>query len=164
MYDGTYLRKEEDMTPNRRTQRIGMIAIAALALVAVACVCTSLTSTGTPLSCGPDGGDGYTTTGCYTISAGSSGSATLNSLSEAHNWTMQGTSGQTITVRASGQGDCDPRVKLIDSGGSVLAEDDDSGGGANGRDALFTYTLPADGTYYLRVDVFSGGTYDLSVN
>ncbi len=152
------------MKLDRRTLRILMIAIAALALVVVACTCTSFIPSGGGQSCGPDGGDGYSTTGCYSISVGSSGTGTLSSLFEAHNWSMQGTSGQTITVRASGQGDCDPRVKLIDSSGNVLAEDDDSGGGANGRDALFSTTLPADGTYYLRVDVFQTGTYTLTVN
>jgi hypothetical protein len=141
-----------------------MIALAALALVVLACTCSSLVPSGAAVACGPDGGDGFTTTGCYSITAGSSGTGTLNSLAEAHNWTFQGTSGQTITVLASGQGDCDPRVKLIDSSGNVLAEDDDSGGGVNGRDATFTATLPADGTYYLRVDIFVVGTYTLSVN
>ncbi len=141
-----------------------------------------------------DGGDGFTTTGGGTLAVGGSQSATLGSLTEAHNWVFQGAAGQTVTIRVTGHpsspllgmGDIfdranwswqggpvysppsrnvttDPRVKLIDTSNTVLGEDDDSGGGVGGWDSLLTATLPADGPYTLRVDVFSPGGYTIEV-
>lgn len=150
---------------NRRTSRTLFIVLAALAIVAMACVCSGLgnLTPGTSTVGGPDGGDGYSTTGGGSITVGGSQSATLNSLFEAHNWSFQGTSGQTVTISAVAQGDTDPRVKLLDANGNIIAEDDDSGGGTGGRDAFLTATLPADGTYYIRIDVFTTGTYTVTL-
>ncbi len=107
-----------------------------------------------------DGGDGLVTTGGGTLSVGGSAQGTLNSIFEAHNWTFEGQAGQNVTIRVEGQGETDPRAKLLDPEGNVLAEDDDGGGGLN---ALITYTLPVSGTYTVRVDVFTEGTYTVSV-
>jgi hypothetical protein len=146
---------------NNRHTRIAMIVIAALALAALACTCGSLAGVGG----GPnefDGGDGFDTTGGGTLTVGGGAqSATLNSLSEAHNWTFEGQAGQSVTIRANGQGDTDPRAKLIDPNGNVIAEDDDGGGGWN---SLITATLPETGTYTVRIDVFTEGTYSVSVD
>lgn len=151
---------------SRKSKRMMFIALSVLMLAVMACLCTDLgslttTSAGTPGA--PDGGDGYTTTGGGSITVGSSQTATLTELDEAHNWSFQGTSGQTVTITAVGQGETDPRIKLLDPNGNVIAEDDDSGGGASGRDATLTTTLPSDGLYTVRVDVFRGGTYTVTV-
>jgi type II secretory pathway pseudopilin PulG len=107
-----------------------------------------------------DGGDGLATTGGGTISVGGSVQGTLDSLFEAHNWVFEGQAGQTVTIRADAVGETDPRVRLLDPGGSVIAEDDDGGGGLN---ALLTATLPMSGTYTIRVDIFVAGTYTLTL-
>ncbi len=123
-----------------------------------------------PVGTGPggapiyDGGDGYTTTVVQEIAVGQTSAPTaITSLFDAHNWLFQGTAGQTVTIRVSGLGDCDPRLKLIDPNGNIIGEDDDSGGGTNGYDALLTVTLPMDGIYTVRVDVWSTGQYTVTI-
>ena len=159
---------------NNRTTRRLVIVVAVLALVTMACTCGSLTSlipsgvTGGSSGGGNnsssstfDGGDGLSTVGGGSITVGGSQTGSLSSIFDASNWTFQGTAGQTVTIAADGQGDCDPRVKLIDPSGNVIGEDDDSGGGHN---ALLTATLPSAGQYTIRVDVFTEGTYTLTLN
>lgn len=106
------------------------------------------------------GNDGFRTTLERNIEVGSSDSATLDSLISAHNWLFSGEAGQQVTIRVNGRGDTDPRAKLIDPNGNVIAEDDDGG---SGLDSLILITLPSDGTYTVRVAVFVGGTYDISI-
>ncbi len=148
----------------RRSASWILVALAALVLVAAACTCSDISSLVPPSATGggsgPDGGDGYTTTGGGTITVGGSGSGSIGSLFEAHNWSFQGTAGQSVTINVVGQGDCDPRIRLLDASGNVIGEDDDSGGGYN---ALLTETLPADGTYYIRIDVFTAGSYTVTL-
>ncbi len=158
---------------NNRTTRRLLIVVAVLALVTMACTCGSLTSLipsgatsgggggGNGSSSTFDGGDGLSTVGGGSITVGGSQTGSLSSIFDASNWTFQGTAGQTVTIAANGQGDCDPRVKLIDPSGNVVGEDDDSGGGHN---ALLTATLPSAGQYTIRVDVFTEGTYTLTLN
>ncbi len=110
-----------------------------------------------------DGGDGLTTILVESISIGESKTGQIDGIFDAQNWLFQGTSGQSVTIRVQAIGDTDPRAYLIDPSGNVLAEDDDSGGGAGGYDAQITFTLPADGTYTVRVDVFSGGQYTITI-
>lgn len=154
----------------RRIVIMGVIIL----LTAVACVCTSLSNlTGgggstrgtVPGYTGPvyDGGDGLDTILVQQIGLGQSQTARLDSIFEGQNWLYDGTAGQTITVTVQGIGGTDPRVQVIDPSGSVLAEDDDSGGGAGGLDALVTVTLPTTGTYTMRIDVFSTGEYSISI-
>ncbi len=107
-----------------------------------------------------DGGDGLATTGGGTIALGGSVTGTLGTLFEAHNWVFEGQAGQTVTIRVNAVGDTDPRVKLLDPSGSVIAEDDDSGGGLNAR---LTAVLPLGGTYTIRVDVYVPGEYTASL-
>lgn len=153
------------MLSNNRTRRL-MIVVAALALVTLACTCGPLTNIipsgggGGGATSTFDGGDGLDTTGGGQISVGGSVTGTLDSIFEAHNWTFVGSAGQSVTINAVGQGETDPRVKLIDPSGSVLAEDDDGGGGWN---SLIIATLPSNGTYTIRVDVYTTGTYTLTL-
>ncbi len=155
------------MDKSRSMRRI-VVVVAVLALVTLACTCGSLTSLipgagGGGGGSAPntfDGGDGLDTTGGGTLSVGGSAQGTLNSLFEGHNWTFDGQAGQAVTIRVNGVGDTDPRAKLLDPNGNVIAEDDDGGGGWN---ALITATLPSSGTYTVRVDVFTEGTYTVTI-
>lgn len=108
-----------------------------------------------------DGGDGLQTIGGGVVTVGG-GPVTgeLNDLFQAENWTFCATAGQTVTIEVNSIGETDPRVKLIGPDGSVLAEDDDSGGGWN---ALIEGPLPVDGVYTIRVDVYAVGQYTVTV-
>ncbi|MAE66557.1 MAG: hypothetical protein CMJ18_19990 [Phycisphaeraceae bacterium] len=57
----------------------------------------------------------------------------------------------------------DPHIDLLDASGRILAADDD--GAADGRNAALTWTAPADGVYFIKVDAARGtsGEYVLSV-
>lgn len=154
-----------------KKKRIWMIALVVLVLATAACTCSSITdlASGGGISTGggggnygdaPTGGDSYDTTYVGQISVGSSVTDNVPTLLEAHNWEFFGTAGQTVTIRADAIGDSDPRIKLIDPSGNVIAEDDDGGGGYS---SLLTATLPSDGTYTIRVDMFSAGDFTLSV-
>jgi hypothetical protein len=107
-----------------------------------------------------DGGDGYNTTQVQTIPLGQTRQARLDDLFDAHNWQFEGTAGQPVTIRVDGLEDSDPHAKLIDPRGQVIAEDDDSGGGYN---ALIVTTLPSDGTYTVRIDMWTTGPYAITV-
>lgn len=89
--------------------------------------------------------------------------ATLDDLFVAHDWNFVGVAGQRVTVScepASGAM-TDPVVELIGTDGQVLGKDDDSGGGQSAL--LSGITLPSDGTYTVRVTVWSSGDYVLQV-
>ncbi len=95
--------------------------------------------------------DNYDTTYSTTLAVGGSGSSTISSLFEAHNYAFQSTTGQSYTIQVIGQNGCDPRAKLVSPSGSVLVQDDDSGDGYN---ALMRYTTSDAGLYTVRVDVW----------
>ena len=153
-----------------------LIVAAALALVAAACTCggfdlgnltggTSggggITGGGGSGACSYDGGDGLTTNCQGTLAVGGSATGNLGSLFEADNYTFTGSAGQSVTIHVTGIGDTDPRVKLIDPSGSVIAENDDTG---SGYDSEIVTTLPSAGEYAIRVDVFSTGDYQITLN
>ncbi|MBN1120832.1 MAG: pre-peptidase C-terminal domain-containing protein, partial [Anaerolineae bacterium] len=108
--------------------------------------------------------DMHTTTYTGNISLGQSQTQTLDGAFDAHSWMFAGSAGQSITVSVRGSDNMDPEVSVYDPGGNELGLDDDSGGGSNGHDALLTVTLPADGTYVIRVRPWQTGTYTISVN
>ncbi len=117
---------------------------------------------------GGDGGsvvdeidDFYDTTYTGNIGLGQSQQQTLEGAFDAHTWLFEGSAGQSITISVAGVGDMDPEVYLYDSGGNVLGYDDDGGGG---HDALLTHTLPAGGTYVIRVHPWQVGTYTIRVD
>ncbi|MCU0482119.1 MAG: PPC domain-containing protein, partial [Anaerolineae bacterium] len=65
-------------------------------------------------------------------------------------YTLQGYVGQKIEVQVLGQSaGFDPVVALISPTGETLIEADDSNGTLN---PTFTFTIPADGVYRLRVN------------
>lgn len=149
-----------------------MIVVAVLALGAAACTCGGFDlsnlsggggsgSGGGSGACSFDGGDGLTTNCQGTLAVGGSATGNLDSLFEADNYTFTGSAGQSVTIRVNAIGDTDPRVKLIDPNGTVIAENDDTG---SGYDSEVTATLPSDGTYAIRIDVFSSGDYEITLN
>src|SRR5574341_771201 len=135
-----------------------LILLAALALAAAAC---NMPPLGKSQLSAYDGGDGLATVGGGTITPGSQQTGTLESLFEAHNWSFNGQEGQEVTIWAKGHGAANPRIKLIDPDGAVVAQDNDSGGGPRGTDALLVVTLRASGSYTIRVDMFDTGQYTL---
>lgn len=107
------------------------------------------------------GGDPYRTVGGGTLTInGDPVTATLNGLNDAHNWAFEGRAGQTVEITAQTLDQCDPRIRLLNPTGGMLAMDDDGGGYPN---SYLQYTLPVDGVYTVRVDVFRGGSYRLAV-
>lgn len=107
-----------------------------------------------------DGGDGFDTTYVGSLQVGESVVDSIPTLFEAHNWQFEGSAGQTVTIRADVIGDSDPRIKLIDPNGTVIGEDDDGGGDYS---SLLTVTLPVDGMYTIRVDMWTEGEFTLSI-
>jgi hypothetical protein len=81
-------------------------------------------------------------------------------------WTFAAAAGDVITALLQSP-DFDAWLSLHDGGGNALIEDDDSGGGINGTDALILgYALPFDGEYTLMVRSYSDsatGRYELSL-
>jgi hypothetical protein len=109
----------------------------------------------------PDTLDDLPVTGGGTLTIGGEPeAATLDSIFEAHDWTFDGEAGQSVTIDVMAQGDTDPRARLIDPSGDLLVEDDDGGDGYNAR---IVTTLPETGTYTVRVDVFTVGTYSIQI-
>jgi len=74
-----------------------------------------------------DGGDGLETTGCGTLPAGMTGSGTLSTTAEAHNWAFTAQSGQ-VRITLKNDGDSCPQVMVLDSQGTIAdgVEDENS--------------------------------------
>ncbi len=112
------------------------------------------------------GGDPYRTTGGGWMTVdGPDVVDRINGLNDAHNWAFEGRAGQRVLIVAEAIGETDPRIVLLDSDGSPLTGDDDSGReyGLGYWDSYLPYTLPYDGTYTVRVDVFRTGEFMLRV-
>ena len=128
--------------------------------------------------------------GAYLIEAGGSGGSgqfelTLNqispedidvvtfeapvqsSTSETSLWQFEGEAGQFVTIALvdTEQGDFDPYLTLLDSEFTSIREDDDSGGGLDGFDALIqAFVLPDDGPYYIQTGRSgSSAVYELTL-
>jgi nitrate reductase NapE component len=96
-----------------------------------------------------------------TIEVGGRVDGELDTIFEADDWTFQGSAGQVVTIScnaAVGSG-TDPRINLLGPDGDFIAADDD--GGTNYNAILRNITLPADGEYTIKVDVFDTGRYVL---
>ncbi|MBN2389858.1 MAG: WD40 repeat domain-containing protein [Anaerolineae bacterium] len=81
-------------------------------------------------------------------------------------WAFEGQAGQMIKIAMNAMNyyEFDPYLRLSDSSGNVIAEDDDSGGNYNARIAGFI--LPHDGTYSIETRDYHGrrsGSYTLSL-
>lgn len=120
-----------------------------------------LPAPGIPQQAVYDGGDGLDTAMVTPIDPGQSASLRLDNTLLAHNWLLVATAGQSFSIRVEGAEGCDPVLKVIGPDGTLLAEDDDSGGGFA---ALVEISIPAAGLYTLRVTVNVPGAYTISVD
>lgn len=81
------------------------------------------------------------------------------------NYTFSGNAGDTITIRyESSRLALDPYLELRSADGTLLADDDDSGGGLDAQ--ITAFELPADGDYVIVVRTFGGrggGAYTLTL-
>ncbi|MCL4237759.1 MAG: hypothetical protein KJ047_05880 [Anaerolineae bacterium] len=93
----------------------------------------------------------------------------LNASQPSADWTFEGRAGEIVSLIAqSVEGDLDPVIQVIGPAGEPVAENDDLD--SLMRDAgLEALTLPADGTYTVRVLRYQGaagttsGTYELAL-
>ncbi len=95
---------------------------------------------------------------------GDSVSGHLSATAAEQTWRFSGNAGDWILLdmRASGDGDLDTFLILLDPLGNTLASDDDSGEGTNSR--LGPLKLPADGEYTVLAQRFDGaGAYWLTL-
>ncbi|HEX2163335.1 MAG TPA: PPC domain-containing protein, partial [Thermoanaerobaculia bacterium] len=76
--------------------------------------------------------------------------------------TFAAAAGRGYVVRATGMGDFDSQLTLLDAEGGTLAENDDFGAG---RDARIDWLAPADGTYRIQLREYGdrGGEYTVSL-
>ncbi|MFP3853060.1 MAG: PPC domain-containing protein [Anaerolineales bacterium] len=97
------------------------------------------------------------------ISPGSQIQGRIEDLFGVDEYTLSASAGQTVSIFCEpGAGsDADPRLKVIDPNGRVVAEDDDSGGGFGA--AIEKLTLPSAGVYRIQVDMWQTGAYRLQV-
>lgn len=64
---------------------------------------------------------------------------------------FSGSVNQQVTITAAGADGLDAYLGIMDADGNILAEDDDSGGGAQGLDAQISIKLPETGDYAIIV-------------
>jgi hypothetical protein len=98
------------------------------------------------------------------IDVGEQTTEELDGLFDLHDWTFQGQAGQKITIRCAPApgADTDPELDLLGPDGQILAEDDDGGGEYTAL--ISDFTLPEDGTYTIRIEVWTTGEYVLSLD
>ncbi len=77
-------------------------------------------------------------------------------------WQFDGTQGDILKITMNALDSGDPVLRLINSQGFIIREDDDSG---EGKNALFETILPADDTYYINAGwyEYDSGEYSLLV-
>jgi hypothetical protein len=78
-------------------------------------------------------------------------------------YSFTGTAGQQITIQMSSSA-FDPYLYLLNSSGTVVAQDNNSGGGTSARIIL---SLPSSGTYIIQADSYLGtglGAYTLTLS
>ncbi|MBN1966078.1 MAG: PPC domain-containing protein, partial [Anaerolineae bacterium] len=103
------------------------------------------------------------------IATGAPMTGAISSTSYAHLYTLNGSAGETVTITMAGAGGLDAYLGLLDPENQVIAEDDDSGGGATGYDAQISIRLPESGSYVIvatRAGIDEGtstGSYTLTV-
>jgi hypothetical protein len=108
-------------------------------------------------------GDRSTTS---TVSVGSVVTSSIEAASD-HDWfRIDLVAGQAVTFSLNGSGTTplgDPYLRLRDSIGTILAQNDDGGPGLN---SLLSFTATTTGTYYIDVADYSTGigTYSLQVS
>ncbi len=113
----------------------------------------------------PDTDLGTTATTSVLTVNGAAGSSTIDTNGDQDWWRVSLTAGTAYTFRlnsASTGGVGDAYLRLLNSSGTQITADDDSGGNLN---SLITYTPTATGTYYLSAEGLAGyytGAYTIS--
>lgn len=93
--------------------------------------------------------------GMQRISYGTTITGRIDEITPDVTFAFRGVEGDIVTVSLNrGDGDLDPVVSLLNSEGTVLTEDDDSGGGKNSR--IARYIIPRTDVYYIRAMRYSG--------
>jgi hypothetical protein len=110
-----------------------------------------------------DGGDGYATIMVETIALNAPRTVSLPAISQAHNWLFMAAPNQTVHITVTGAGECDPRVHLIGPDGHVIYQMDDIDTSGRNYNVDFTYTLPVEGLFTIRVDAIVPGEYTITV-
>src|SRR5829696_1524808 len=105
------------------------------------------------------------TTTTASISVGGSVAGTIETFGD-HDWfRIQLTAGQAITITLNGTTLQDPFLRILNSSGGILQENDDISSGVI-RDSRISFTAPTTGTYYIDAgawqDNYVGG-YQLNV-
>jgi hypothetical protein len=115
-----------------------------------------------------------TTTGRYALTLESAGNAFVDAAPDAERiayggtaagriddatpqqvFAFRGAAGDVVTLTMNRvDGDLDPFVSILDAEFRTLVSDDDSGGDRNSR--ISSYTLPANGLYYVQASRYSG--------
>lgn len=103
------------------------------------------------------------------IAVGAQATGSINQNSFLHFYTFSGNAGDQITITMTSTDGLDPYLGILDPSDNVIAEDDDSGGGATGYDAQISLRLPETGVYVIiatRAGIDQGtstGSYTLQV-
>ena len=106
--------------------------------------------------------------GDIALNAQTTGAISENSY--VHLYTFGGNAGDQITITMTSTDGLDAYLGIMDPSDNVIAEDDDSGGGASGYDAQISVRLPESGTYVViatRAGIDQGttaGSYALVVS
>jgi hypothetical protein len=79
------------------------------------------------------------------VALGNTVSGAISNSTYVQLYTFDGNAGDMVTITA--QGNLDAYLGLIDPNSDVIAEDDDSAGGAKGLDAQISIRLPESGVY-----------------
>ena len=99
------------------------------------------------------------------ISVGGSVTGTLETFGD-HDWfRIQLTAGQSITITLNGTTLQDPFLRILNSSGGILQENDDISSGVI-RDSRISFTAPTTGTYYIDAGAWQDnyvGDYQLNV-
>lgn len=103
------------------------------------------------------------------ISIGAAANGTINQNSFLHLYAFQGNAGEQVTITMRSTDGLDAYLGIMNPSDEVIAEDDDSGGGASGYDAQISLRLPESGVYVIiatRAGIDQGtstGSYTLEV-
>jgi hypothetical protein len=85
------------------------------------------------------------------IAAGDTMNGTITDDAYIQLFNFTGTANDEITITVTANGSLDAYVGIMDPNEQIIAEDDDSGGGANGTDAQLSLRLPETGLYTIVV-------------
>lgn len=102
-----------------------------------------------------------TTTTSVLATNGTEGASTIDIAGDQDWWSVSLTANTNYTFRLNSNGIRDPYLRLLDSAGTQIAFDDDSGGSLN---SLINYRPTSSGTYYLSAQAFGTNTGDYLIS